>query len=103
MARPEHGRKTSTATVALTLVQFATSCVLAFYAVKEGIPYVGMAPLPWWKSALRWPWRFFIGFHHPLVALSALFLLYSATAFLVIRYLIVRPALLLRYRNPLVR
>jgi hypothetical protein len=93
--------RASTKSAVLTLVQFIVPCVLAWYAVEEGIPYVGMGPLPWWKSLLRWPWHFIIGLH-PLVALSALFLVYSLAAFLVIRYLIVKP-LLLRYRDPLLR
>jgi hypothetical protein len=93
--------RASTKSALLTLAQFVVPCVLAWYAVEEGIPYVGMSPLPWWKSLLRWPWHFIVGLH-PLVALSALFLIYSLAAFLVIRYLIVKP-LLQRYRDPLLR
>jgi hypothetical protein len=98
---PRMIERASTKSAVLTLVQLIVPCVLAWYAVEEGVPYVGMGPLPWWKSLLRWPWHFIIGLH-PLVALSALFLVYSLAAFLVIRYLIVKP-LLLRYRGPLLR
>jgi hypothetical protein len=93
--------RASTKGAVLTLVQFIVPCVLAWYAVKEGIPYIGNGHLPWWKSLLRWPWHFLIGLH-VLVALSLLFLLYSLAAYLIIRYLIVKP-LLPRYRDPLVR
>jgi hypothetical protein len=72
------------------------SFVAAAYAVKAGIPYVGFGPLPWWQSALTWPWSLALGLvgnAHPLAVMLALFTVYSGIAFLILRFLIVKPFL----------
>lgn len=79
--------------VILGLAQVVVSFIAAAYAVKGGIPYVGLAPLPWWQSALRWPWSLAFrlgGATHLLAVMLALFAVYSAMAFLILRYLIVK-------------
>ena len=76
--------------------QVVMSFVAAAYAVKAGILYVGFAPLPWWQSALRWPWSLalrLIGNTHPLAMMLVLFTVYSGIAFLILRFLIVKPFL----------
>jgi hypothetical protein len=72
------------------------SFIAAAYATKAGIPYIGLGPGRWWQSALRWPWSLAFrlgGARYPFVVMIALFFLYSAITFLVLRYLIVKPIL----------
>jgi hypothetical protein len=82
--------------VILVLVQVVMSFVAADYAVQAGIPYVGFAPLPWWQAAFRCPWSLalrLVGNTHPLAIMLILFAVYSGMAFLILRFLIVKPFL----------
>ena len=57
---------------------------------------VAGGPLPWWKAALGWPWSVairFSGTMHPVAIMLMLFAVYSTVAFLILQYLIVKPAL----------
>jgi hypothetical protein len=81
--------------LAAVLLQVAISVIAATYAVNAGIPYLGFGPLPWWKTALRWPWSVairFSGTMHPLAIMLVLFAVYSAVVFLILQYLIVKTA-----------
>jgi len=72
------------------------SLLTAAYAAKRGIPYVALGPLTWWESVLRWPWSLahkLSGTANPSVVMLALFAIYWATAFLILRYLIAMPLL----------
>jgi len=81
----------------VALAQVIVSLVVAAYAVREGIPYVGRMPLPWWKSALRWPWwlmcRLSGNIDHPLPIILVLFVIYSGTLFLILHYFVAPPIL----------
>ena len=67
------------------LVMQAFLCaIVASYAVKEGIAYSGIGPLPWGQSALRWPWSLAIkfgGIAHPLLVEMLFFVAYALIIF----------------------
>src|SRR5690242_16273961 len=88
------GKPMKTRKVILVVAQVAISFIAAAYAVKTGTPYVALAPLSWWQSVLRWPWSLAFrlgGATHLFVVMLALFAVYSAMVFLILRYLIVKP------------
>jgi hypothetical protein len=57
--------------------------IVASFAVKEGIPYIGIGP-PWWQSALSRPWSLAIkfgGIAHPLLVEMLFFVAYALIIF----------------------
>ena len=73
------------------IIQLAASFWAADRAVWAGVPYISLRPLPWWKSALRWPWwaiRSIAGSLQPWQIMLMLFAVYSVMTFLIIRCLI---------------
>src|SRR5262249_27257458 len=78
--------------LATLIIQFAASCAAAYWAVGTGVPYIGLSnqPLPWWRSALRWPWWIVgsVGSSlRPLQIMIVLFAVYTVLAFLIIKSL----------------
>jgi hypothetical protein len=70
------------ARIFILAMQVFPSVIVASFAVKEGIPYIGIGP-PWWQSALSRPWSLAIkfgGIAHPLLV-EALHCLLSKTTF----------------------
>ena len=68
----------------ILVMQAFLSVIAASYAVKEGIPYIGIGPWPWWQFALRWPWSLAIkfgGIAHPLLVEMLFFVAYALIIF----------------------
>jgi hypothetical protein len=74
--------------------QLAASFVTAAYIVLHTVPYVPLAPLPWWQSIVTWPWMMIYRLNPDLTiwpTMGILCTLYSATLFVVFRYAIMKP------------
>jgi hypothetical protein len=86
--------KVKALSLALLLAQVAASLFASGYAVENGVPYVGIGPMPWSQYILRSPWLLWFKVNKsadPFTVTVALFIIYTVIAFLVLRYLIMKP------------
>ena len=87
-------KKTKALCLALLLAQVAVSLFGSAYAVENGAPYVGIGSIPWWRYIPRLPWLLWFKVNKSadlLTAMMALFIIYTVVAFLILRYLIMKP------------